>query len=234
MKFCRAVLIALCAGVHCVPATGRAEGVPPDPDLPQPFDTAAYLPMLKNPPFNRVVDYTDSLLLTGVAYLEGRPMATLLDKNTKKRYVVSEQPNAQGWRLAEASVSSALHGTAIKLQVGEEIVTIRYSDEQLSPARTGTPGAGTAAGNGAPGRSKGDGVGAAAYLSQADQEFYRNGMSQAARDKFGHSMEKLQGRMSGMTEDQRAAYTQKIFTKYKAQDQPGATPPPVSPKKSKK
>ena len=124
------------------PVVHAQDSMPPDPDLPQPLDMSAYAPLLQNPPFTRTVDYTDNLRLTGVAWLEGKPMATLLDKNTKKHYVVSEEPNAQGWRLSGASLSSALHATEVQLFVGGETVTIRYSEDQINPPRKdGKPGA---------------------------------------------------------------------------------------------
>lgn len=229
MKVRSAVFLALCLAVHCLPAVVRAEDMPPDPDLPQPFDTSAFVPMIKNPPFNRVVDYTDSLLLTGVAYLEGKPMATLLDKLTGKRYVVSDQPNAQGWRLADASVSNQLHGTEIQLQVGEETITIRYSESQLNPGRAGQPGAAASGAQADSGKSR---IRTSSFLSQEDQDFYHNGMSKEAHDKFRDTMRSHEDKMSKMTDEQRASYTQKIFSKYKAQDT--GTAAPAVPKKAKK
>lgn len=203
--------------------------MPPDLDLPQPFDAAAFLPMLKHPPFNRVVDYTDSLLLTGVAYLNGKPMATLMDKLTKKRYVVSEEPNEQGWRLADASVSNELHGTEIKLQVGEEVVTIRYSESQLNPERTGgralTAVAAAPSGGRNDAQSRGPVRGSSAYLSPADQEYYRKGMSKDARDKFKETMHSHEDKMAKMTDEQRSSYSQKVFNKIKSQEQSGQVQP---------
>lgn len=188
--------------------------------------------MLKHSPFNRVVDYTDSLILTGVAYLDGKPMATLLDKSTNKRYVVSEEPNEQGWRLADASVSNELHGTEIKLQVGVETVTIRYSESQLNPVPKNPRGVAPSMNQGqasSPRLNSSGHISTSAYLSPADQEYYRKGMSKDVRDKFRDVMRTHEDKMAKMTDDQRASYTQKIFSKYKAQDQ-GTAPAPVAKK----
>ncbi|MDB6119447.1 MAG: hypothetical protein JWO08_3228 [Verrucomicrobiaceae bacterium] len=240
MKVHFAVFLALSLGVCCLSAIVRAEDMPPpavpafDPDLPQPFDASAILPMLKNPPFNRVVDYTDNLLLTGVAYLDGKPMATLLDRNTNKRYVVSEVPNEQGWRLAEANVSNELHGTEIKLQVGVETVTIRYSDSQLNsvPKNPRAVAPSVNRGQASSPRTNSSGhISTSAYLNPADQEYYRKGMSKDVRDKFRDVMRSHEDKMTKMTDDQRASYTQKIFSKYKAQDKGTSSAP--SPKKAK-
>ncbi len=226
----RAFLLALSLAACSLLPPVRAEDMPPasvpDPDLPQPFDTSAYLPLLQNPPFNRVVDYTDSLLLTGVAYLNGKPMATLLDTKTKKRYVVSEEPNAEGWRLADANVSDDLHGTAIKLQVGAEVVTIRYSESQLNPERKNKNISQTL---GAPPST----MAPSTRGSRSDQPVNIKELSKDGREKFNKSMTSLHDKMSKMTDDQRAAYTQKIFNKIKTQDAGGA-PTPSSKKASKR
>ncbi len=228
MKVRCAVFSILSFIALCSPAFVRAEKMPVDPDLPQPFDASAYLPLIKNPPFTRVVDFSDSLLLTGVAYVEGKPMATLFDKETKKRYVVSEEPNAQGWRLAEATMSNELHGTEIKVQVGEEVIAFRYSESQLHPGKP-NPNGPAPAPTGEPG---GGHVRTSSYLSAADQEFYKNGLSQQAHDKFRDSMRSHEDKMSKMTDEQRASYAQKVFNKIKAQDQGGQVP--EAPKKSKR
>ena len=217
-----AVLIALSFSLLSLAALSAEDAPPaaePDPDLPQPFDANAFLPMLQHSPFSRVVDYKDSLLLTGVAYLEGKPMATLLDKNTKKRYVVSEEPNAQGWRLTSANVSNALQGTEVQMEVAGEVVTFHYSESQINPK--GKAGAGVAA-------SPGGSVNAAALLPKDDQDYMRKGMSKEARDKYTSLMEKLQSKMAKMSDADRAAYAQKYFNKAKASDQAaqnGGAPP---------
>ncbi|NOX98620.1 MAG: hypothetical protein GXP30_02645, partial [Verrucomicrobia bacterium] len=46
---------------------------------------------------------SDSLILTGVAKVEGKSVATLMNRVTKETYVLSENPNAQGWKMVEIS-----------------------------------------------------------------------------------------------------------------------------------
>ncbi len=200
-----------------------AETSQADPDLPQPLDLTTLQPLLANPPFNRVVDFTDSLLLTGVATVGGKPMATLMDKATKKSYVVSEEPNAQGWKLVAASESNELRLTQIKIQVGPEIVTLRYSDSQLNPAKVGS---GTVK---YPTREESirkdqDGkeyVRGSAYLSQADQDHYHNGMSREAHDKFREIIRDNRDKMFQMTDAQRADFSKKVFDRISADDKGG-------------
>ena len=106
-----------------------------DPDLPQPVDSALAQPLLDNSPFTRELNLSDSLTLTGIAYILGKPVATVFDKAKKTSYVVSEEPNAQGWKLAEASAAVAINRSIAKIMVGNEVVTVRYSSDQLSPGR---------------------------------------------------------------------------------------------------
>ena len=74
-----------------------------DPELPQPLDSTVAQPLLDSSPFTRALNLSDSLTLTGIAYIQGKPVATIFDKNKKTSHVVSEEPNAQGWKLAEAN-----------------------------------------------------------------------------------------------------------------------------------
>ncbi len=115
-----------------------------DPDLPQPFDSAVAQPLLDSSPFTRELNLSDSLTLTGIAYIMGKPVATVFDKAKKTSYVVSEEPNAQGWKLAEASAAVAINRSIAKIMVGGEVVTVRYSADQLTPddkksSRSGGP-----------------------------------------------------------------------------------------------
>ncbi|MDB6137368.1 MAG: hypothetical protein JWO94_440 [Verrucomicrobiaceae bacterium] len=217
--------LALSAITLCLATSARALDAPPsDPDLPQPLDVTTFQPLLANPPFNRVVDFTDSLLLTGVATVGGKPMATLMDKATKRSYVVSEVPNAQGWKLVEANESSQLRFTQIKLMVGPEVVTLRYSDSQLNPSRVGANGVKypTAAEAIRKDENGKEYVRGSAYLSPADQDFYHNGMSREAHDKFREIIRDNRDKMFQMNDEQRADYTKKLFDNIATKDK--ATP----------
>jgi hypothetical protein len=107
----------------------------PDPDLPQPFDPSSLATHLQNPPFTRAVNLSDSLVLTGMAYVDGKPVASLLDTETKKTFVVSEEPNAQGWRIIEAHPANKLAKAQVKLQIGAETVTVRHNQDSITDAQ---------------------------------------------------------------------------------------------------
>ena len=221
MTMRHAALLASSSAFLLLAALARAAEVSPsDPDLPQPLDVASLQALLTNPPFNRVVDFTDSLLLTGVATVGGKPMATLMDKATKKNYVVSEVPNAQGWRLVEASGNSELRLTQIKLMVGPEVVTLRYSESQLNPSRVGNGGVKYPTGADAIRKDENgkEYVRGSAYLSQADQDFYHKDMSKEAHDQFRTIIRDSRDKMFNMTDEQRASFSKKIFDTVVARD----------------
>jgi hypothetical protein len=50
---------------------------PVDPDLPQPFDPNTLTAVVENSPFTRIVSISDSLVLTGMAYVDGKPVVTI-------------------------------------------------------------------------------------------------------------------------------------------------------------
>jgi len=199
------------------PATAPA-GAPTDPDLPQPVDMSHAQTMVDNSPFTRVLSLSDSLILTGIAYIQGKPVATILNKSTKESYVVSDEPNAQGWKLADTSASRTLTHTQAKLVVGTEIVTVRYSDEQTTPeankqGRRGGPPEGGRGDSDRPSRE---------YRRPSEEDHQRfMALSEAAktklREKMGESREKL---MNASPED-RSAYFKKIFEKVERDDKDG-------------
>ena len=106
---------------------------PVDPDLPQPFDFNALAGVVQNSPFTRIVNVSDSLVLTGVAYVDGKPVVTLFDKDKKESLVVTDQPNLRGWTLVEATHSADMNRASAKVSIGGEPVSIRYDAAALTP-----------------------------------------------------------------------------------------------------
>lgn len=131
--------LALMASAFVLPAASGQQPAPvpapapaavvKDPDLPQPFDANVLTPMLSNSPFNRAVNLSDNLVLTGMATIEGKAMVTLMDKELKRTYVVTDEPNENGWKLAEAPPQVELKKAQVKISIGSEVVTIRHDRE---------------------------------------------------------------------------------------------------------
>ncbi len=206
----------------------KAEDVPAgDPDLPQPLDFSFADELVMHSPFTRAVNLQESLQLTGIAYVDGHPIATVLNKDTKQRFVVSEEPNAQGWRLMTASAGAELYQTHIEMQVGEEIVAMHYQGQQLSPGGGGkTQMAGAS-------KKDGDKVKASSYLGEQGRELYAS-LSPAARDKFKELMKSRQEKHPELTPEQNLDYAQKVYAKLKADDPSSSAGSGKTPKPPKK
>ena len=109
------------------PAAPALPAGPLDPDLPQPFDATSLSAIIQNSPFTRIVSISDSLVLTGMAYVNGKPVVTIFDKNEKQSLVVSEEPNLKGWKLIEALPTSNIERAQAKIAIGGETFSIRHS-----------------------------------------------------------------------------------------------------------
>ncbi|MHB1080021.1 MAG: hypothetical protein ACYC67_11485 [Prosthecobacter sp.] len=109
------------------PPAPAGPAVPVDPDLPQPFDATSLSAIIQNSPFTRIVSISDSLVLTGMAYVNGKPVVTIFDKNEKQSLVVSEEPNLKGWKLIEALPTVNIDRAQAKIAIGGETFSIRHS-----------------------------------------------------------------------------------------------------------
>lgn len=211
--------LRLAAILGLAPALVMAADQPAtDPDLPKSFDPSVADGLLAAPPFTRSLDLSDSLVLTGIAYIEGKPVATILNKQTKENFVVSETPNAQGWKLAETSATVQLSRTQAKIMVGAEMVTVRYSNEQLSPEsmkkggfRPG--GSDHRGGDDGPRRER-------RGPSEEDRQRFMS-LSEKAREKFIHEMRDSREKMQNATPEERTSYAKKIFERVEREDKGG-------------
>jgi hypothetical protein len=120
---------------------------------PPVVDEAVFEVLFTSSPFTRTVDPASSIILTGVASIEGEVVATLLDTGTMKSQVVSKTANAQGWQLIGVGGAAGESATwTAKVQVaGGEVIAVRY---QKPPPKKGStvPGSVSSPG-GAPGNA---------------------------------------------------------------------------------
>lgn len=207
----------LAASILAVPFATAQES---DPDLPQPFDATALDPVLASSPFTRSVNLSDSLVLTGVAYVEGKAIATLFDKEKGQSLVVTEEPNVQGWTLTEAIPTSNLTRAQAKVQIGGEVVTIRYSNEDLvsksDSERRGPPPGGDRGGDGDRFRKSGRGP------SEEDRKRYES-LSENAREKFRNVMREkfTDEKFRNAPEEERRAVIKREFDRIEKEDKGG-------------
>jgi hypothetical protein len=176
--------------------------------------------LVTNPPFTRALNLSDSLALTGMAYVEGKPVATILNRETKQSFVVSEEPNAQGWKLAETNASKNLQRAEVKIMAGAEIVTVRYGEEQLTPGakKPGPPSQGPG-GPPPPGGPPGDyRFRTSSLLGDGGREKYYS-LSDGARDKFRDTVRQHREQNPNASMEQLGAFARKEFEKAQAEDQ---------------
>lgn len=192
-------------------------------DLPQPFDSNTVTPLIQNSPFIRSVSLTDSLVLTGLAYIDGKPVVTIMNTETHQSYSVSQEPNALGWKLTEATATTDINRASAKVAIGGEVVVIRYNKDLMTPDalkknRPKNPPNGPPPGDGGGDRfrrSEGRGP------SEEDRRRYES-MSEAGKEKlrsfFRDNMDKL--RTAG-TDEERRALVRSAFERIEKEDKGG-------------
>lgn len=192
---------------------------PIDPDLPQPFDVNSVTSAVKTSPFNRTVNLSESLVLTGLASIDGKPMATLMDKESKRTYVVSEEPNAQGWRLEEMKPTASIKFSQVKVNIGGEVVTIRHDNEaqeELMKKNKMTPGGGGPPG-GPPGGDRGFSRERRGPPPEAVERY--NKLSDDAKNKLRKTFEENRERVMNMSPDDRRVFMENTFRKIAEDDE---------------
>jgi len=102
-------------------------------DLPRPLDIDIFKTLKDAPPFRRVLSLSDSLVLTGVAKIPGSTVVTVLNTATNETFVVSNEPNAQGWSLISVEGKGNLRNVIANVDTGTQQIVIRFDPSQLQP-----------------------------------------------------------------------------------------------------
>ncbi|MDF1859178.1 MAG: hypothetical protein P1U87_03120 [Verrucomicrobiales bacterium] len=90
---------------------------------------------MKQSPFTRPINLSDTLVLSGVANLNNDPVATLIDTVDGQTLAISESPNHLGWKLVEFERPYDLEVAiaSIALESGE-IIRVYYDKERVQKA----------------------------------------------------------------------------------------------------
>lgn len=191
----------------------------PDPDLPQPFDPGSLAPAIASSPFTRMVNLSDNLVLTGIAYIDGKPVATVFNKETKESHIVGTEPNFQGWILNEAQPAPDITRSQAKITIGGEVVSVRYAaisaadlkgERKSSREERGGPSSGE--------RLRGSPRGP----SDEDRKRYES-LSEKARDKFREMMRSKfsDEKFRNAPEEERRNIIRKEFDRIEREDKGG-------------
>ena len=112
-----------------------AEEAGADATLPSPVDESQWEPLLAQSPFTRTLFLSESLILTGVAEVDGQPVATLMDTEAAESIAVSRKPSERGWKLVEMSGSDDIETAMVVIAVESgESIKIRYDKERMESA----------------------------------------------------------------------------------------------------
>lgn len=204
------------------PPAAAAPAAPVDPDLPQPFDPNTLTAVVENSPFSRIVSISDSLVLTGMAYVDGKPVVTIFDKEAKQSIVVSDEPNLKGWKLVGAKPSEKIDYAQAQIAIGGETFSIRHSSlskDDMKPEKRekgdrGGPGGPPPPGGGE--RFRGGSRGP----SEEDRKKYE-ALSEKAKEKFRDVLrEKMSDpKFRGASEEERRNAIRSEFEKIQKSDQ---------------
>lgn len=135
--------------------------------------------LLSNSPFTRSINPGDTLNLTGAAQIGGESLITLVDRESKKTYVVSGDANSEGWKLVDITPGGDLGAMTAQISIGGgEMVTVRFDKAQLNPKAKAPAGG----------------------VNIPTGKDTRPAPTQEERRKFG---EWVRGRMGKMSEEQR-------------------------------
>ncbi|MEM7014779.1 MAG: hypothetical protein AAF585_25245 [Verrucomicrobiota bacterium] len=106
-------------------------GYAPEAVIEEDFENIA-----ESSPFTRPLNIAESLTLAGLANIDGRPVATLIDEKTKEVHVITDEPNVHGWRIVEVSRGGGLERLTATISVsGSEITTLRFQEDRLKPTK---------------------------------------------------------------------------------------------------
>lgn len=236
---------SVCAVMLIACFARAAEQVSVDADLPQPFefDTQALSDLRMHSPFNRFVSLEDAIQLTGVAYIDGKPMATLVNRLTKQRIVVSDEPNALGWTLTDMAISEEPDLTSVRVAIGPEQVTIHYADPRLETAQDKHGKAIAASSHSSGSSSKqlatlarvadGKGPDVASLLGDRGREMLSS-LSPENREKLTSLVAASAAKHPERSDADRAALAQKYFSKLQSAQAKIASGVPVKPSKVSK
>lgn len=152
MKVARSIFFMALFGAVTMHGADTTQQSPPSDDdgaIPQSVNEANFEALFTNSPFTRSLGVSDSIILTGVAHIQGDVFATLLDTETMQSQVVSKTANIQGWQLVGVSGNPAESRTwAAKIQVaGGHVISVRYQKPPTKRTPSASGGKGSSSSN---------------------------------------------------------------------------------------
>ena len=106
-----------------------------DNPLPVPVSPDNFQALMTNSPFERVLDFSTTYSLRGVAQIENESVAWLYNRETKETVAVREnEANRLGMTLVSVTNDpNDLKGVSVRVMVGGEGIDLSYDATQLTP-----------------------------------------------------------------------------------------------------
>ena len=103
--------------------------------LPSQVTEEHFQELLERSPFTRSLSLYGTLVLTGVAEVDGKPMATILDIEYGRTMVISESPDQWGWRMVELRKKENIeYAVAIIAIDSGETVSVYHNEKLIKDA----------------------------------------------------------------------------------------------------
>ncbi|MDF1851772.1 MAG: hypothetical protein P1U85_13120 [Verrucomicrobiales bacterium] len=107
-----------------------ASGVP----LPEVLEETDFDELKNQSPFVRTLDPSESLILVGLAKIDGELVATLRERVTKKTHILTSKDNEEGWRIVGVDGDLSDLGTVeAQISFAEQVYAIRYDQQMITP-----------------------------------------------------------------------------------------------------
>lgn len=165
--------------------------------------------LISQSPFNRTLNLSGSLILTGMAEIDNQQVATLLDTETKQTHVVSSTPNREGWKMVEVNPNEDLERVTAKISMGGQVVNIRYAEVKVKPGET-RPGGGSS-------KPEERRDGESSRRRGGPPEDIRNqvgSLSDEQRSKFFSKMREMHEKKPELSQDERNEAARKMLGKF--------------------
>ncbi len=218
-----AAMMSIVVAQETAPPPAAAPSAPADPDLPQPFTGDAVQGVIASSPFTRAVSPSDSLVISGIAYIDSKPVITIFDKDSKASYIVGDKPNSKGWTLSEYKPVTNLKYAQAKVTINGEVVSLRYDADVMTPANMKKKKGSSDSSSSGSRPPDGDRFRRSSSGGPSDEDRKRyESMSEAAKDKFRNSMRENMDRLrTAGTDEERRQMVRGMFDKIEKEDKGG-------------
>ncbi|MGB0153893.1 MAG: hypothetical protein ACPGFB_07665 [Verrucomicrobiales bacterium] len=103
--------------------------------LPEPVTPDYFQSLLEQSPFTRPLDLSGALILTGVAEVDGAPVATVIDTENGYSFAVSTFPDNRGWKLVELPEMDDIEIAVASIAVdGGQVIKVYYDEDGIREA----------------------------------------------------------------------------------------------------